>query len=195
VIVHEIDVHNVLRIASLALIAELNPCILSPQAMPIEFLTSLPIAFENLLLCTEFPTSTIRRTPSRVVKVPHIAKSGEDNVRSGFLAFDGYEKVLEELPLSLKCMFVVAYHIGNRKGALLDLKWQQVDFKNGVIRFIRMQNRKPVPLVAGAESNQDHVSFYESWGTAVKDAGFPDLLFHDLRRSAVRNMVEEIGMS
>ena len=184
-----------------------------------------------------------KKTPSRVVKVPHIAKSGEDNVRSGFLAFDGYEKVLEELPLSLKCMFVVAYHIGNRKGALLDLKWQQVDFKNGVIRFIRMQNRKPVPLAAPIYGDMEEwlrrqkdyrsenfpecefvffwypidceidptfksghggrriepgssiKSFYESWGTAVKDAGFPDLLFHDLRRSAVRNMVEEIGMS
>ena len=49
-------------------------------------------------------------------------------MRSGFLDFDGYEKVLAELPDSLKSMFVVAYHIGNRKGALLKLKWRQVDF-------------------------------------------------------------------
>jgi hypothetical protein len=33
-------------------------------------------------------------------------------------------------------------------GILLELKWPQVDFKNGVVRFIRMQNRKPVPLAA-----------------------------------------------
>jgi hypothetical protein len=36
-------------------------------------------------------------------------------------------------------------------------------------------------------------SFHESWRTAVNDAGFPALLFHDLRRSAVRNMVENVG--
>jgi len=184
-----------------------------------------------------------KKTPSRVIKVPHIPKSGEDNVRSGFLEFDGYEKVLAELPMSLKCIFVMAYHIGNRKGALLDLKWPHVDFANGVVRFVRMQNRKPVPLAApiygdmgewllrqkdfrdqhypgcqlvffwypidceidptlksghGGRRNEPGSSiksFYDSWRTAVKDAGFPDLLFHDLRRSAVRNMVEKIGMS
>ena len=38
-------------------------------------------------------------------------------------------------------------------------------------------------------------SFYESWKSAVKRAGFPDLLFHDLRRSAVRNMIEKAGLS
>ena len=184
-----------------------------------------------------------KKTPSRVVKVPHIQKSGEDNVRSGFLEFDGYEKVLAELPMSLRCMFVMAYHIGNRRGALLELKWTQVDFNNGVVRFMRMQNRKPVPLAApiygdmadwlrrqkefrdrnfpkcelvffwypidceidptlksghGGRRNEPGSAiktFYESWRTAVKDAGFPALLFHDLRRSAVRNMVEKIGMS
>jgi len=184
-----------------------------------------------------------KKTPSRVTRVPHIQKSGEDNVRHGFLEFDGYEKVLAQLPLSLKSVFVVGYHIGNRRGALLDLKWPQVDFKNGVIRFIRMQNRKPVPVAApiygdmevwlrrqlafrdehfpecefvffwypadceiAPTSKKGHggrrnapgapiKSFYESWKTASKSAGFPELLFHDLRRSAVRNMVEKIGMS
>jgi len=89
-----------------------------------------------------------KKTPSRVARVPHIPKSGEDNVRLGFLEFDGYEKVLAHLPMSLKCIFVLAYHVGNRKGALLELKWPQIDFKNGVVRFIRMQNRKPIPLAA-----------------------------------------------
>ncbi len=184
-----------------------------------------------------------KKTPSRIARVPHIQKSGEDNVRHGFLEFDGYEKVLERLPLSLKSVFVVGYHIGNRKSALLQLKWSQVDFANGVIRFIRMQNRKPVPMAApiygdmaewlhrqkefrdqhfpkcefvffwypvdceiaplskkghGGRRNEPGVPikwFYQSWRLAVTDAGFPGLLFHDLRRSAVRNMVEKIGMS
>jgi integrase len=184
-----------------------------------------------------------KKTPSRVAKVPHIQKSGEDNVRHGFLEFDGYEKVLAQLPLSLKSVFVVGYHIGNRKGALLGLEWPQVDFKNAVIRFTRLQNRKPVPVAApiygdmeewlrrqkafrdehfpeykfvffwypidceidptskkghGGRRNEPGTqikSFYDSWRAAVKNAGYPELLFHDLRRSAVRNMVEKIGMS
>lgn len=184
-----------------------------------------------------------RKTPSRVARVPHMPKSREDNVRQGFLEFDGYENVLSELPLSLQALFVVAYHIGNRKGALLELKWQQVDFNNAVIRFVRMQNRKPVPVAApiygdmedwlrrqkafrdehfphcefvfywypidceiGPKSGKGHggrrgepgtpiKKFYDSWRSAVSRSGFPDLLFHDLRRSAVRNMVEKIGMS
>lgn len=184
-----------------------------------------------------------KKTPSRIVKVPYIPKSGQDNIRQGFLEFDGYETVLTELPLSLKCAFVVGYHIGNRKSAVLALKWPQIDFGNQVIRFIRMQNRKPVPIAAPIYGDMDEwlrrqkayrdehfpacesvffwyledceiapvskkghggrrgvpgsriKSFYDSWRSAVKRAGFPGLLFHDLRRSAVRNMVEKAGIS
>jgi integrase len=184
-----------------------------------------------------------KKTPSRVNRIPHIPKSGEDNVRHGFLDFDKYDDLLVELPFSLKSLFVVAYHIGNRKGALLELKWSQVDFLNGVIRFTRMQNRKPVPVAAPIYGDMEKClseqrafrdehfpdckfvffwypvdceiapiskkghggkrgtpgspikSFYDSWRAAVKRCGTPNLLFHDLRRSAVRNMVEKVGMS
>ena len=45
------------------------------------------------------------------------------------------------------------------------------------------------------ESGSPLRKFDHSWKAAVQRAGVPDLLFHDLRRSAVRNMVEKIGMS
>ncbi len=184
-----------------------------------------------------------KKIPSRVIKVPYVPKSGDDNVRQGFLDFAEYESVLSCLPISLKCIFVIAYHIGNRKGALIRLKWTQVDFENGVIRFEKMQNRKPVPIAApiygdmegwlrqqkqvrdekfpaceyvcfwyptdceidpklksghGGRRNEPGEplkSFYDSWRNAVSSAGRPDLLFHGLRRSAVRNMIEKIKLS
>jgi integrase len=36
--------------------------------------------------------------------------------------------------------------------------------------------------------------FRDQWTDAVKTAGFPDLLIHDLRRSAVSNMIQEFDM-
>ena len=43
--------------------------------------------------------------------------------------------VPDKLPVSLKYLLVVGYHIGNRKGTLLNLKWSQIDFEEGLNRF------------------------------------------------------------
>ncbi len=75
----------------------------------------------------------LKNTPCRILAVPHFPTITVDNTRTGFLDFPQYEVILDHLPVSIRCLFVVAYHIGNRLGALLDLKWHQIDFDLGVI--------------------------------------------------------------
>ncbi len=65
-----------------------------------------------------------------------------------------------------------------RSGELLKLKWNQVNLTEGD----RLQ------------------SFKKSWKTALKHTGLEGRLFHDFRRTAVRNMVragipEKVAMS
>ncbi len=39
------------------------------------------------------------------------------------------------------------------------------------------------------DAGEDHFRFDKSWASACNRAGLPNLLFHDLRRSAVRNLI------
>lgn len=148
--------------------------------------------------------------PPLVARVPNFPKLPEDNVRTGYLNPDEYKRLLAELPDELKLLFVLAYHVGMRKTALLNLKWKQVDFEGGLIRteLPRSRNRKPLPVAVpiygdmweylekqeksgpfiftrGPNRIKD---FRASWTKACIRAGLPKLLFHDLRRTAVRNL-------
>ena len=89
-----------------------------------------------------------QQDPPLVTKVPYIPKLTEDHVRQGFLEPEQYEQLLEEVPLKLKALFVCAYHVGSRKGELRKVRWEQVDFTNGVIRLEghETKNGKPREL-------------------------------------------------
>lgn len=68
-----------------------------------------------------YVTGYKRVTPRMVDFIPAFPIVDESyNVRQGFLTFDGYAKVLAELPVSLKPLFVCPFRVSSRKGELKD---------------------------------------------------------------------------
>ncbi|HTU47434.1 MAG TPA: site-specific integrase, partial [Bryobacteraceae bacterium] len=147
--------------------------------------------------------------PPLVARIPHFPKLTENEPRKGFLKPEIYQKLLFELPEELRLLFVVAYHVGLRKSALLRIKWSQVDVAAKTIWMEgKRSNRKPEPVAVPiygdmakfiemqprtseylfARGSRPIRDFRESWDLACQRAGVPDLLFHDLRRTAVRNL-------
>ena len=147
--------------------------------------------------------------PPLVGRVPHFPKLPEGEPRKGFLKPELYRKLLLELPEELRLLFVIAYHVGLRRGALLRTKWSQVDPETACIWMQgKRANRKPEPVAVPvygdmakflaiqpkesdflfARGSRPIKNFRESWIQACQRAGVPNLLFHDLRRTAVRNL-------
>jgi integrase len=140
----------------------------------------------------------------------------ENNVRTGFLEDERYAALLRELPEELKPLFAVAYATGVRKGELCAIRWDQVDFTEGFITLEGQATKngaaRALPILEGdmrrllVEAKRDRDAnhpacvwvfnrggepirdFRASWEAACKRAGVPELNFHDLRRTAVRNM-------
>jgi integrase len=147
-----------------------------------------------------------------VQKVPHIRHLPERNIRQGFFEQDEFEEVLKHLPDYLKDVVRFAYLSGWRKGEIAQLQWSDVDRKARVIRLRpdisktddgrilvldeelwelierRWWERASVPWVFHRQGFQIG-DFKKAWRTACKKADVPGKLFHDLRRTAVRNMV------
>jgi integrase len=157
----------------------------------------------------------MRTEPPMVHKKPHIRRLDEDNAREGFVEDADYRKLRSELPEHLRALFVVGYHIGVRLGTLRKIEWDQVDLKSGEIRLLKKQvtqkKSHTVPIYGdmGAWLDMqltDHEcnwpdcpymfhwlkkpigAHLKGWTEACTRAGLPGLKFHDLRRSAVRNM-------
>ncbi len=139
-------------------------------------------------------------------EIPHLTEG--DNVRTGFLSPEQYERLKMALPDEIRPLLIVAYYTGLRKGTLLSLRLDQVDLEAGLIWVSRSQtkNRRAhvVPIVGdmraavaeALERNRVYLferegkpirSFRDAWKVACIEAGVPGLYFHDLRRTAVRD--------
>jgi len=154
--------------------------------------------------------------PPKVAYVPHIPKLEENNVREGFLEYDQYLALREALPIHLRCLFVVGYHVGCRLGELRSLRRDQVDLDAREIQLDASQTKTKRPRVLPVYGDMElwlrwqledlqqnwpacrwlfHYQgrrvggHLKGWKQACQQVGLAKLLFHDLRRTAIRNMV------
>jgi integrase len=170
---------------------------------------------ELSILRTSFHNAR-KRTPPKVLSVPYFPIVAETNIRKGFLSDEQYDRLRGELPEELKALFVTAWITGLRRGEITAIQWPQVDFEAGLITLEKGETKndepRSVPILEGdmldlltaAKRERDEqwpdspwvfsrrgeriIDFRWSWDEACKRAGVPDLNFHDLRRTAVRNM-------
>jgi integrase len=157
-----------------------------------------------------------KRTPPKVLNTPYFPMIEETTVRKGFLTDQQYAALRDALPEELKPLFVTAYLAGIRKGELTAITWDQVDFEDRSITLEKGETKnddpRSVPIIKGdmyellsqAKRERDQKwpgspwvfnrqgepikDFRWAWDKACEAAGVPDLNFHDLRRTAVRNM-------
>jgi integrase len=145
------------------------------------------------------------------IPFPKIEKLKENNVRKGFVENDRFWFFYGHLPEHLKALAIFAYETGCRCSEIISLRWKQLDWQSGFVRLnpgetkndegrviplsgmtMFMLNRLPkVSDFLFTYKNKPLRNFKTGWAAACKAAGkgYEHFLFHDLRRSAVRNMV------
>jgi integrase len=161
----------------------------------------------------------ILRYQKKITDHPSIVLLQENNIRQGFIEVWEYREILKHFPEHLRPLITFLYKTGWRKSEAMNLTWQMVDLGRKYVRLPPgyTKNKKPRIFPFDEEMEQifkrlwnekelekgDHnyvflnkmrtgriLDFRGSWESACEDAGVGKRLIHDMRRSAVRNMVE-----
>lgn len=158
-----------------------------------------------------------RAQPRLVEAIPYIPMLKGEKVRQGFFEEEDYRALLKVLPEHVQVALAIGFWTGLRQGEILNLRWEQVDLSRGTIRLepgtTKNSEGREVPLIPEVhtrllewreKTKAQHPAcpwvcqyrgnrmthFRRSWVEGTQKAGISGKLFHDLRRSAVRNMVQ-----
>lgn len=156
----------------------------------------------------------IQNEPQLVERVPSIRMLPVDNARSGIVSHEHYRAIRDSLPFYARIALVISYHTGARKGEIQKIRLDKIDLKARRIELPgrTTKNRSPrfLPIYGDMEaeismamssadvscpflvqSKGKRVRDWEkSWKTACALASIDSALFHDLRRTALTNMIE-----
>ncbi len=172
----------------------------------------LEILHRAFTLATESSPPLVAWVP----RMPRLVAKGA-NARQGFVERADFERLVAELPSDvLKDVARWGYFTGMRLGEIKALTWKGYDrearmmqlpaknAKTGKARKIaltgwpalgdlierRLAVRRLDSLLVFHNGQGGHVGeFYTTWARAIARANVPAFTFHDLRRTAVRNMI------
>ena len=154
----------------------------------------------------------------RVARAPHVALLEESNTRTRFIEQAQFDKLHDALPDDLKDPVLFLWLTAWRVGEMRTLEWRDVytdairlrpeNSKNGCAREIPLtgalgeviarqrgalaRSGKTVeecPFVFMRDSGAAMGLFRKSWATACVEAKLKGTWVHDLRRSAIRNLM------
>jgi integrase len=155
-----------------------------------------------------------RSTPRKAHQVPSFPRLKENPPRRGFVDQKQYKQLCNECSKNwLRTALALGYNFGFRSAELLGMRVRQVDLlnrsiildpgstKNGEGRIVKltsetyelvkqcMFSKAPDDFLISRRDGHPVKDFRTAWKKLTGAAKLPGLLFHDLRRSAVRNMV------
>jgi integrase len=149
----------------------------------------------------------------RLSHSPYIPTLEEDNARQGFVDHGAFVSLRTSLSEYLRDPITFLYLSGWRLGEMKALEWRDVDLAGKVVHLrpeisknkdgrllplsgelleimdrAHAKRRPDCPFVFHREGGPIG-DFRKAWSTACNAAGLRPVLVHDLRRTAVRNMV------
>ena len=144
-------------------------------------------------------------------KIRRVKMLPEHNRRLRYLSKEECQKLINACEPHLQPIIIAALNTGMRKGEILNLKWENIDLRNGFILLEITKNgdRRELPvnntLRACLQSLQRRLDvpyvFYDkatgkpykfirrSFNTACRRAGIRDFRFHDLRHTFASHLV------
>ncbi len=141
----------------------------------------------------------------------------EHNQMERILTDEEEKRLMSVCPPYLRAIIQTVLHTGLRRSEVVSLKWENIDFENGYIfiekGFVKTKKNKRVPinselktilleqklysghqpyvfLHSRGEKYTNAAALYHRYKRACRDAGVPDLRFHDLRHTAATRMIE-----
>ena len=160
----------------------------------------------------------LKQTPPKVSRVPHIPMLKENNIRRGFFEHDHFLALRKALPEYLKGLVTFGYKTGWRVSEITGLTWARIDREKKTVRLEagetkndagrilhlddelfqiieRQWNKRKekgvlAPYVFPNRRGTGRIrDFRYVWKKACINANIGNRIFHDFRRTAVRNMI------